>query len=480
MRKSTSTFQLLKMNHIYQINLPHLVIRTMGEVGSNAANQLLELLAQHKLIERMKQRLSADLTQEPEQKCQGFVCDLRHGVFIATTQQEHEQLMKHIERLIKFGLLNMPAFWASESIVETQKEETEPKTSTAALALTPPAFMSADIRNEIIEGFKREIREKYTAGLPLTLPNALATYCSFRDRSPSKDEVSRINILTKAFNNPFLHELTREHFSDYENNHLKHLGIRTIEERIGLVKRIYETLLSKHTIRCANPLAHWKPSVCASNRKTRAAAGIATMERVCTVFGGPEFAKFGQANPAFYLVVMTAVVTGMRITSICRLRSSDLIKTLEGTLIIDLMADKTAAGKRQIPIPAELHTALKNFLKVNGPFPLKDRGKDKGCSDAISTLYEQFSNLNPGLDLKRLNPHGLRAALNTYLDKIGIQFDYRCALLGHKNNHVNNTCYTTGLSVESVANQILGKQTKLLSALNFDQHLLSTKHDISK
>ena len=142
------------------------------------------------------------------------------------------------------------------------------------------------------------------------------------------------------------------------------------------------------------------------------------------------------------------------------------------------MADKTAAGKRQIPIPAELHTTLKNFLNANDSFPFKDRGEDKGCSDAISTLYEEFSDLNPLLDLRRLNPHGLRAALNDYFDKIGVQFDHRCAFLGHKNNHVNSSCYSTGMTVERVANQTLGVQSKLLTALNFDQELLSTKHSI--
>jgi len=462
------------VNYIYEINLPELIINTIGEVGANVSEQLLELLAKHELVSRMQPKLTNDSPHKATTTGQDFVCDLPHGIFMAKSLQGHQQLVNHIERLLKFGLLNMPCFWpgattATASTLVSAASLTQ--ASTFALQLTPPVFMSDEARQQVIKDFKQLVKGKYAAGTPMTLPDALHEYCRFKNRKPSKDEVSRVRIVAKDLNNPYMHELSSEHFSNYENKLIRDLGGRTVEERIALIKRIYELLRSKRTYLCDNPLAYWKPSISAKVRKAKAAAGIATMERVCKVFGSPEFSHFGQAHRAFYLIVMTAVVTGMRITSICRLKASDLIETLEGTPIIDVEGmDKTLAGKRQIPIPWRLHAALKDFLRTHGKFPIADRGKDKGCSDAISKLYAKFTEQYPEFILFGMKPHGLRASFNDYLRKVNVPMDIRCALIGHENQHVNSVSYSTPMTADLVGRNVHELQEMLLMTLKFDQH----------
>ena len=56
----------------------------------------------------------------------------------------------------------------------------------------------------------------------------------------------------------FFSPVTRDHFAEYENNQIGKLGARTIEERIGLIKRIYETLVVKRSYHGSNPLQHWE------------------------------------------------------------------------------------------------------------------------------------------------------------------------------------------------------------------------------
>jgi integrase len=324
-------------------------------------------------------------------------------------------------------------------------------------------------REEIRAEFIREIKSKYHAGVPLTLMDALDYYCLYSNRTSNSDERSRINRVAKFLGNPYIHELTRDHFSAYENYFIETLSARTIEERIALIKRIFAMLLTKQTYRGDNPLQHWKPSISSRSRKASANEKIATMERVQSVFGSNHFAEFGNEHRSFYLIIMIAIVTGMRITSICRLNSSDFLETFSGTPIIDLnYADKTAAGKRQIPLPARLHVTVKNFLNTHGSFGIEDRGEEKGCSDAISKLYEEFTTAYPNHNMARLNPHGLRASLNNYLTSINIPFDIRCALVGHKNDHVNSVVYSSPLSPDLVFQYLNGLQDRLLNAMNFD------------
>jgi integrase len=381
------------------------------------------------------------------------------------------------------ALLNLPNLWqATQPPVQSNTAPLvqEPRIPIPAVKLTPPPFMNSASRQDVITGFKELVKEVYEAGVPMGLTDALKTYCRYVDRKPSKDELSRVRIIERDMNDPYLHELTADNFSSYEAAQLKELSVRTIEERLALVKRIYDLLMSKRVYRGTNPLSYWKPSVSAKVRKEKAAAGIASIERVCTVFGSHEFALFGQTHRAFYLVMITAVVTGMRITSICRLKSTDLMLSLDGIPIIDLGVDKTPAGKRQIPIPTRLHTALKDYLREHGKFPFADRGKDKGCSDAISKLYKEFIAQYPGFNLFGLNPHGLRASLNNHLHKINVPIDMRCAFIGHKNNHVNSVFYSEPTEIDLLELNVKGVQEKLLNALQFDQHVTAGEEEATK
>jgi integrase len=471
------------MTHLYQINLPELIFNTTGDAGRKASEQLLELLWKHDLISRMQSKRSDATAQYASHVSQDLVCDMPHGIFIANSLPDHQQVLNQVERLLKFGLHNMPCFWPSSANASAASHApTLPAThvSTPAVVLTPPPFMNLEHSQEVITHFKQLVKSKYMSGVPMDLNEALRTYCTFVGRNPSKDELSRVRNVAKDLNEPYLHELTSEHFSTYENNLVKSaMGIRTIEERIALIKRIYETLIQKRTYLDGNPLSYWKPSVSSKVRKAKAAAGIASIERVCTVFGSHEFALFGQTHRAFYLVMITAVVTGMRITSICRLKAADLMFSLEDAPIIDIEMDKTLAGKRQIPIPARLHIALKDYLRAHGKFPIADRGKDKGCSDAISKLYKEFVEQYPQFDLFGLNPHGLRASLNNHLHKINVPQNMCCALLGHKDNHVNSIFYAEPTETDLLELNIKGVQEKLLKTLKFDQHLMEMEGEVT-
>lgn len=455
---------------LYFISLASGVMSAACRIGDSAMEELLVLLADCGLLENLPTCPATPDSGSGTQASSGFVCNIASGIYTASTVDDHQALMNHLNRMKRFGLLKKFALQQSSTITEPATPSTScdaPDTASHPNMARFTAFSRDEIKLELV----REIKAKYESGIPLNLPDALKLFCSFKNRKPSGDEISRVKLVSDFLQGPFLHDLTREHFTAYENHHIKRLSPRTIEERIGLVRRIFEILLQKQTYKGINPLANWKPSVTSKDRKAKAAGKIATMERVASVFGSEEFAQFCQLNRAFYLIMMTAIVTGMRITSICRLSSADLLDSFEGTPIIDLnYLDKTVAGKRQIPLPRVLHTALKQYLTDNDAFPIEDRGEEKGCSDAISELYADFLAEHPKFNLSNLNPHALRTSLNNYMGKIKIPFDIRCALVGHKNGHVNSVSYSSPIPVDLVADSLNGLQDRLLIAMKFDQY----------
>ena len=167
-----------------------------------------------------------------------------------------------------------------------------------------------------------------------------------------------------------------------------------------------------------------------------------------------------------YLLLMTAIVTGMRASSIARLREEDLMISVGGTPMIDVTRDKTVAGVRQVPLPRPLFEALKEYLKQN-----KNMGftadLDDNYSSAISKANQRFKKLFGGESAEQLNAHEMRRSFNEYLKKKGVQLDVRSAVMGHKQREVNVVSYTTGFSVDESAEVISTIQEDLLQLMKF-------------
>lgn len=465
------------MSMLYVINSPVKNVKADSKEGYEAANELIALLGDlglpspHLPAKEVVLNISS-------LEVDGFVCNISQGIYVTRDMNDHAALMNRIHQLNnraffrdgKSGYFNPSGFHGPHLGAEHFSASPNMAPQFSASAFTS-ALSTAEVRAE----FVKEIKSKYRSGSPLTLMESLILSCTFCGRKPSADERSRVKLVADFLNDPYLHELTREHFSAYENHYISSLNARTIEERIALIKRIFKVLLQKQTFFGDNPLQHWTPTVTSAARKAKAAQGIASMERVQDVFGSREFAEFGESHRSFYLIMMIAIITGMRITSICRLNSSDFLETIEGTPIIDLSRDKTETGKRQIPIPRHFHSIIKSHLAAHGTFGIEDRGERKGCSDAIAVLYAEFLNQFPQFNLSKLNPHGLRASLNNYLSRIGVPFDIRCAVLGHKNRHVNSVHYCSPLSADMVAEKLNGMQDRLLAAMKFDAYEFTTE-----
>jgi integrase len=387
------------------------------------------------------------------------ICDINNGIFEAQTVEQHQALMNHLHLLESCGRLK-------------PKTTNTPSQSTGTVHMEPLTTSTAQISKEdLMEELIREVKLKYHGGLPLDLMSALHLYCTYMDREPSVDEISRIKKLTVFLADRQLHEYSYDDFLIYQNDEIKRLNPRTIDERLALVRRIYSKLISRGAYKGENPLESWKPSISVHSRKSKAKEDIASIERVVSVYGSSEFAEFGTTHKSFYLIMMIATVTGMRISSICRLTSQDLIESFDGIHVISIAGDKTKAGTRLVPLPSVLFETVKKYLNENRTFDIKCRGT-KGFSDAIKKLKDEFFSLNSGFNKEQLNPHGLRASLNNYLIASEVDEAYRCSLLGHKITSPNNKYYGVPITSSILLGGLKGTQELILKKLNFDPSLI--------
>jgi integrase len=488
------------MLHAYCANIPKNIVMASSIEDDHRIDELMEFLFTNNLLDHYAMSSGMNMEQWEANKQMSrdiqcaFSCDVSNGIFEASTQEQHEALMRHLHRLHKYGMLNKQSKNQAEAAIALKQPSTGANLTTPKVDELPvpspsptiqmPVALGASTppltREQLKEEFIRDIKSRYDCAIPLRLSDALTKYCALGGRKVSKDERSRIKILSEHTGDLFLHEYSDTHFTKYKNAQLSERNPRTLDEQIGLARRIYKVLIEQRVYFGKNPLEKWKPSVSANSRKLKAASSIASIDRIASVFGSKAFAEFGLSHPAYYLIIMTAVVTGMRITSICRLQSPDLLVTLDGIPVIDIFhMDKSLAGKRQVPIPQDLFTAVKAFLDAHGGFGIEDRG-EKGCSDAIRELNDQFFAEHPNLDNTELNPHKLRTALNCYLINNGIAMDTRCALLGHSLGHVNNRSYSSGISTPALVIGLCGIQDKILTGLNFNLDIaIASDHPIA-
>lgn len=344
-----------------------------------------------------------------------------------------------------------------------------------------------------------EIKSLYPLGLALTLSEANQQYIqySFDDRiengKTKRDYISRMKKIIEVCGNRYLHELEPDDVVQIEKEmletpspkqqkrssksnrstkktdlspELKTLARSTVSERFRHLKAVYSKMIAKRRYRGENPVECWEALVSSKERKDRAAKSIRSVERVEVIFNGDYYAQFREKAPNMYLLLMTAIVTGMRASSIGRLREEDLMISVGGTPMIDVTRDKTVAGVRQVPLPRPLYDALKDYLKKN-----KNMGftadPDDNYASAISKANRRFKKLFGGESVEQLNAHDMRRSFNEYLKKKGVQLDVRSAVMGHTQREVNVVSYTNGVSVDESAEVISTIQEDLLQLMKF-------------
>lgn len=242
---------------------------------------------------------------------------------------------------------------------------------------------------------------------------------------------------------------------------------RTVDNKIGFLRAVINHLKKLGQFSGTNP-ASAKNLVSKRERRQSGTKPIGYND-LKSIFGDSRFAKLREEKPCIYLIVMTGLVTGMRVSSLGRLGPDELKVSMKGTPYIDISADKTVAGNRDIPVPQKLFDALKSHLLKHGGFGLTKREGGKGYSDAVNKPIRAFLKEHRLEDaVSKLSFHAFRKSFNNHLLSEGVE-QYICgAVLGHVDETMTTGVYARTPSVEVLASRIGNHQQAILDYMGFD------------
>jgi integrase len=363
----------------------------------------------------------------------------------------------------------------------TGKISAEPGQDSEDLRKSVPVLQEAGLLGRMAD-FQTLLKDAFVNAVPPAAPTAPAEPASSKELSAAlKDfiEVSAIGATTKGDYasyakqlNEFwagkqLHEISVEEVARL----IKHLrtivknGPRTVDNKVGFLRAAFNHAIKMGEYKGSNPAS--EKNLVSKKQKKNSGAKSYRYNDLATVFGGKEFLEFKTQRPELYLVVMTGLVTGMRVSSVCRLKLKDLKVCVKGTPYIDIKWDKSAAGSRDVPVPWPLYNALSDYLQKNDGFGLKASG-EKGYSDAVRKPIMAFRKDHGFVQsYPKLSFHSFRKSCNNYLLQQKVPVYMCAALVGHEDNSMTTGVYGDMPAVDEIASHVGHHQTTLLQVLNF-------------
>jgi len=243
----------------------------------------------------------------------------------------------------------------------------------------------------------------------------------------------------------------------------------TIDKKIGALRAMFNFGKKHKLCHGDNPAAERN----LQTREEKNAGGhkFYELDEVKQVLGCDEFKALAETESNFYLIMVAALVTGIRVTALAALRVEDFRVSIDGNPYIRVLKDKTLAGKRNVPIPKALHDRMRAYLEEHIEFGFDERKDGKGASDPVRKLLQTHLATIKATG-QGFTVHGLRKTLNDYFMRNGVNLELRCQFMGHKIDHVNVAVYGAGkpaqkFTLDEVAKAVAKSQTDLMALIEF-------------
>ncbi len=360
-----------------------------------------------------------------------YEIDLASGKLRADGPEDHALMMQALEKLT--AAITPPAPSKGDHLVE----------ATASVSAIPTGGRLT--LNELAQKFfalKSSLSES-------TRTDYLATAKEF-------DSFTKLTILPK------ITDQTVTNFMEYLAG--KGNTPRTIDKKVGAVRALFNFAIKQKIYSGSNPAAD--RNLLTKKEKRQAGSNRFELSDLQTLFACPQFQQCRSQNPDFYWIVVTGMLTGIRVTALSAITNLSLKVTPTGTHYIYVEQDKTAAGRRSVPIPESVFTGLKAFLDQKKGFIYENRADGKGASDPVRKELDKHKK-QVKFEGSKLTFHSFRKTLNTFLMHEKVPFEVRCQFIGHEFDHVNKQVYGEQFSTDEVAEWIIPAQKKLLELIQF-------------
>lgn len=259
-----------------------------------------------------------------------------------------------------------------------------------------------------------------------------------------------IEEISKFLKNPAITRITASDVTRYQEFLAeKGNGVRTIDNKISIVRAVFNFAVKQGYTRNGNP---------AQNRalltkKQRLSGGYAIFEKeeIEQFFKSGFFKEQEEKDPDYTTAVLFGLFTGCRIGEITSLKKDNFKKSPAGIHYLVIRDSKTQAGVREVPLHPYLINRVSSFLDKKQDKLFKYVEKEgKGTGNAVGKKFAR--NLESArVSRDKLVFHSLRKFVNNELMKNGVSLENRCQFVGHEIENVNVAIYTNKINIDALA-----------------------------
>ena len=341
---------------------------------------------------------------------QKYELDLSRGILKANDDADHARLMQALQ--------------AMQAVQQAQPQALAP---IAAQAPTddPTALKLA----ELLEKFL--LLKKVTQATAIAYKNCI-------------EEIS------KFLKNPAITRITASDVTRYQEFLAeKGNGVRTIDNKISIVRAVFNFAVKQGYTRNGNPAQN--RALLTKKQRLKGGYAIFEKEEIEQFFKSGFFKEQEEKDPDYTTAVLFGLFTGCRIGEITSLKKDNFKKSTTGTNYLVIRDSKTNAGIREVPLHPYLLERISEFLdkKTDKIFKYVEK-EGKGTGNAVGKKFAR--NLESAkITREKLVFHSLRKFVNNELMKNGVSLENRCQFIGHEIENVNVAIYTNKINVDELA-----------------------------
>ena len=341
---------------------------------------------------------------------QKYELDLSRGILKAADDADHARLMQALQAM-------------------QQIQQAQPQALAPIAAQAPTDDPTALKLAELLEKFL--LLKKVTQATAIAYKNCI-------------EEIS------KFLKNPAITRITASDVTRYQEFLAeKGNGVRTIDNKISIVRAVFNFAVKQGYTRNGNPAQN--RALLTKKQRLKGGYAIFEKEEIEQFFNSEFFKEQEEKDPDYTTAVLFGLFTGCRIGEITSLKKDNFKKSTTGTNYLVIRDSKTNAGIREVPLHPYLLERISEFLdkKTDKIFKYVEK-EGKGTGNAVGKKFAR--NLESAkITREKLVFHSLRKFVNNELMKNGVSLEQRCQFIGHEIDNVNVSIYTNKLDIDTLA-----------------------------
>ena len=259
-----------------------------------------------------------------------------------------------------------------------------------------------------------------------------------------------IEEISKFLKNPAITRITASDVTRYQEFLAeKGNGVRTIDNKISIVRAVFNFAVKQGYTRNGNPAQN--RALLTKKQRLKGGYAIFEKEEIEQFFNSEFFKEQEEKDPDYTTAVLFGLFTGCRIGEITSLKKDNFKKSTTGINYLVIRDSKTNAGIREVPLHPYLLERISEFLdkKTDKIFKYVEK-EGKGTGNAVGKKFAR--NLESAkITREKLVFHSLRKFVNNELMKNGVSLENRCQFIGHEIENVNVAIYTNKINVDELA-----------------------------